>query len=155
MITTEQAQARTRGFARVLGPFYAVVGTVVAARTAEIPTLLTEFFSSAVWPWITGAFLLMGSCAMIAFHQYWHGAAAVIVSLLGWGMTLKGFFLLAFPHAYASLSNRVIGSMPMWQGVYLLVALMGLYLALVGWVSVSHRRSLQPKSGSTTLPRAA
>lgn len=57
MIANQEVQPRTRGFARVLGPFYAIVGTVVAVRASAMPAMLSEFTNSRTWPWITGAFL--------------------------------------------------------------------------------------------------
>ncbi|WP_418001629.1 hypothetical protein ACNO8X_14975 [Mycobacterium sp. PDNC021] len=154
MVANQEVQPRTRGFARVLGPFYVVVGTVVAVRAADMRPMLSEFTSSNTWPWITGVFLLMGGIAVIAFHPYWRGAAAAIVSIVGWGMAAKGFFLLAFPHQYASLSSRLIGATPVWQFVYLLGALMGIYLTYVGWAKRPDPASQAP-SGIQGLPRAA
>lgn len=154
MVANQEVQPRTRGFARVLGPFYVVVGTVVAVRAADMRPMLSEFTSSNTWPWITGAFLLMGGIAVIAFHPYWRGAAAAIVSIVGWGMAAKGFFLLAFPHQYASLSSHLIGATPVWQFVYLLGALMGIYLTYVGWATRPDPASQAP-SGIQGLPRAA
>ncbi|MDR3660205.1 MAG: hypothetical protein P4L86_07360 [Mycobacterium sp.] len=155
MIANQQVQPRTRGFARVLGPFYAIFGTVVAARAADMRPLLAEFTNSVVWPWITGAYLLMGGIAIVAFHQHWHGAPAIVVSLIGWAMAAKGFFLVALPHAYAGLANHLIGATPIWQGAYLLGALMGVYLAYVGWGPQSDQRASQSPSGTQGLPRAA
>lgn len=153
MIANQEVQPRTRGFARVLGPFYAIVGTVVAVRASAMPAMLSEFTNSNTWPWITGAFLLMGGIAVIAFHPYWRGAAAAIVSVVGWGMAAKGFFLLAFPHQYASLASHLIGATPVWQFVYLLGALMGVYLSYVGWATGP--RETQSPAGVQGLPRAA
>lgn len=152
MIANQEVQLRTRGFARVFGPFYVVVGTVVAVRASDMRAMLSEFTNSNTWPWITGAFLLMGGIAVIAFHPYWRGAAAAIVSIVGWGMAAKGFFLLAFPRQYASLANHLIGAMPVWQFVYLLGALMGVYLSYVGWVGPHETQS---SAGIQGLPRAA
>lgn len=154
MVANQEVQPRTRGFARVLGPFYVVVGTVVAIRAADMRPMLSEFTNSNTWPWITGAFLLMGGIAVIAFHPYWRGAAAAIVSIVGWGMAAKGFFLLAFPHQYASLASDLIGATPVWQFVYLLGALMGIYLTYVGWVTRPAPASQAP-SGIQGLTRAA
>ena len=59
--------------------------------------LLAEFGATAIWPWVSGAFVLIGGIIVVALHPYWRGAAAVIVSLLGWPMMVRGGLLLAFP----------------------------------------------------------
>jgi hypothetical protein len=134
MNAIQQAQ-RTRNFSRVLGPFYVIVGVVVALRASAMRTMLTEFTGSSVWPWITCAFVLVGGIGIIAFHQYWHGLAAILVSLVGWAMAANGLFLMAFPQGYLSLADHLIGATTAWRGAYLLGALMGVYLTYVGWVA--------------------
>ena len=128
-----QVQHRTRMFARVLGPFFTIVAIVVALRSPDMPQLLSEFTASDVWPWVVGAFILLGGIAVVAFHQVWRGPAAIIVSVLGWLLVARGIFLLAFPDTFASVANRVIGAVGVWQAVYVFVAVIGLYLSYVGW----------------------
>lgn len=128
-----QVQHRTRMFARVLGPFFTIIAIVVALRSPHMRQLLTEFTASDVWPWVMGAFILMGGIAIVAFHQVWRGPAAIIVSVLGWLLVARGIFLLAFPDTFASVANRVIGAVGVWQAVYVVIAIIGLYLSYVGW----------------------
>ena len=137
MGVSHQSQTRTRMFARVLGPFFAVIATIVALRAPDMATLLAQFTASEVWPWVTGAFILMGGIAIVAFHQYWRSPAAVIVSVLGWLLVARGVVLLAFPAAFASLADRMIGAVGAWQAAYIIMALIGLYLSYVGWMPAS------------------
>ena len=81
MSSSEQAQIRTRMFARTLGPFFTVVPTTVALRGSYMQTLFTEFKANPMWPWLYGAILLIAGLVIIAFHQYWRSPAAVIVSV--------------------------------------------------------------------------
>ena len=116
------AQERTRMFARVLGPFFTIVAIAVAVRAPDMRHLLSEFTASDVWPWVTGAFILMGGIAIVAFHQFWRGAAAIIISVLGWALVARGIILLAFPDVFASLADRMIGAVGVWQAVYVVMA---------------------------------
>ena len=154
MNAIQQAQ-RTRNFSRVIGPFYAIAGTVVVLRAPDMRTMLTEFTGSSVWPWITGAFVLTGGIAIIAFHKYWRGLAAILVSLVGWGMAVKGLFLMAFPEAYVRLADHLIGATTAWRGAYLLGVLMGVYLTYVGWIAQPERAAARATATTRDLPRAA
>ncbi|WP_046315198.1 hypothetical protein [Mycobacterium sp. UM_Kg1] len=129
-----QAQARTHMFARILGPFWAIVSLVALARTADMPMLLAGFEANGAWPWVTGAFILAAGLTVIALHQYWRSPAAVMVSLFGWIMVLRGAFLLAFPSAFMSMADSMIGATAVWRAVFLVFAATGLYLTYVGWV---------------------
>lgn len=154
MSSSQQTQARTRMFARVMGPFVVVVTVTALARGSAMRTLLTDFRATPVWPWVTGAFILLAGLVVVALHQYWRGAAAIIVSALGWLTTLKGFFLMAFPHAYLSFAGSALDAGTSWRAGFVAVALVGLYLTYVGWAPAQGQPA-QPASSASDLPRAA
>ena len=101
-------QPQTRRFARVLGPFLTILVIVALMRADDMPQLLSEFTTSDVWPWVTGAFVLMGGIAIIAFHQIWRGLPAIIVSTLGWLLAVRGVLLIAFPGIFAAVADWMI-----------------------------------------------
>lgn len=131
MSTPEQAQVRTRMFARALGPFFTIVPTTVAVRGSYMRTLFTEFKANPMWPWLFGAILLIGGLVIIAFHQYWRSPAAIIVSVVGWFLAIRGVLLLTVPAAYDA-AGAVYAVVAIWV-VFLCLALSGLYLTYVGW----------------------
>lgn len=135
MSTSEQAQVRTRMFARALGPFFTIVPTTVAVRGSYMRTLFTEFKANPMWPWLFGAILLIAGLVIIAFHQYWRSPAAIIVSVVGWFLAIRGVLLLTVPSAYEAAGDAVYSSgatVAIWV-VFLSLALSGLYLTYVGW----------------------
>ena len=134
MIASPQIQARTGLFARVLGPYLIVAALTMVARASYMRTMLAHFGSDSVWPWVSGAFVLPMGLVVIVLHPYWRGAAATIVSLLGWMTVAKGVALMAFPHAYLSMGNNAVGVAPWWQVGSVIVALLGLYLTVIGWI---------------------
>ena len=122
-------------FARVLGPFFVIEPITVAARGSHVRTLFTEFKANPMWPWLFGAILLMGGLVIIAFHPYWRSLAAVIVSVVGWFLTIRGVLLLTVPQASNAAPNAVYSSgatAVIWvESICLATA--GLYLTYVGW----------------------
>jgi hypothetical protein len=131
----QQAQIRTRMFARVLGPFFAIVPTTVAIRGSYMQTLFAEFKATPMWPWLFGAILLMFGLVIIAFHQYWRSPAAIIVSVVGWFLAIRGVLLLTVPQAYSAAGDAIYSSgatVVIWV-LFICLALAGLYLTYVGW----------------------
>ena len=63
-----------------------------------------------MWPWLYGAILLMGGLVIIAFHQYWRSPAAIIVSVVGWFLAIRGLLLLTVPQAYDAAGNAIYSS---------------------------------------------
>lgn len=134
MSTSTLAQTRTRAFARVLGPFFTIVPTTVAVRGAYMRTLFTEFKANPMWPWIFGAILLICGLVIIAFHQYWRSPAAIIVSVVGWFLAIRGVLLLTVPRAYDKAGDAVYaGATVFIWVVFACLALCGVYLTYVGW----------------------
>jgi hypothetical protein len=123
-------------FARVLGPYLVAVTATALARTSDMRTLVSEFDAHPIWPWITGAFVLLSGLVIVALHPYWRGAAAIIVSALGWMTTLKGLFLLAIPHPYMSFASSALDAIAWWRTGFAVMAVVGLYLTFVGWAPV-------------------
>jgi hypothetical protein len=155
MSSSQQTQAATRMFARVMGPFLVVVTTTAIARATDMRTLLAEFRANSVWPWVTGAFVLLSGLVVVALHQYWRGAAAIIVSLLGWLTTLKGFLLMALPQTYLSFARTAVDAGTTWRAGFIVMALVGLYLTYIGWIPARRRPTAQPASSTSDLPHAA
>jgi hypothetical protein len=155
MSASHQSQVRTRMFARVLGPFFFVVCITAAVRASEMPALISDFGANVLWSWVTGSFVLIGGLVIIALHSYWRGPAAIIVSILGWLVALRGLLLLAFPTAFMSMANSVIGMGALWPAVCNGFAAIGLYLTFVGWMPASHQSASPAPSAAPELPRAA
>ena len=158
-MSTPVQQIRTRMFARVLGPFFTIVPTTVAVRGAYMRTLFTEFQANPMWPWLFGAILLIAGLIIIAFHQYWRSPAAVIVSLAGWFLAIRGVLLLTVPAAYNAAGNALYSSgatAVIWM-IFICLAMAGLYLDLrrlaAGRGGQAEMRSSVPSSRIALQPR--
>jgi len=134
---------RTRLFARVLGPFLTVVPLAAAIRAPQMHSMLEDFAANPLWPWVVGAFVLLLGLVVVALHTSWANPPAVIVSAVGWLLIIRGVLLLAFPAAFMTAANAVIGTNAVWRIGYLLLALVGLYLSYVGWRPVTERAKVQ------------
>lgn len=155
MGSSQASQHSTLMFARVLGPFLVISCVTAVVRASDMRVLVTDFGTNPVWPWVAGAFMLVGGLVIVALHQYWRGATAVVVSVMGWLLALRGLFLLAFPTAFMSMANSVLETGALWRTVCVCFALIGLYLAYVGWKPATSRSISQAAPSTPDLPRAA
>jgi hypothetical protein len=86
---------------------------------------------------MVGAMLLLGGLFIIANHQYWSGLSAILISLFGWFLALRGVVLLAVPQLIqrgaAAAQNRNL--MPVAEAFFGLLVLIGLWLTFAGWIA--------------------
>jgi len=135
MPATLEARARTRAFARVIGPFLVIVAAITAVRMPNIGTTLSAFFENPMLVWMAGAMLLFSGLLIIAHHQYWSGLSAIVISLFGWFLALRGVVLLAAPQLIARGAAAAKNMMPVAQIFFGFLVLIGLWLTFVGWIA--------------------
>jgi hypothetical protein len=133
---SRESQARTRAFARVLGPWLAIVPGIIALRAPAMGALASDFFKSDLLVWFAGALLLFGGLLIIAFHQYWSSVAAVMISLFGWILALRGVVLMAAPDLYERAAMSM-GAISLVRLIFGTLVAIGLYLTYVGWLAKS------------------
>lgn len=137
MPATAEASGRTRAFARVIGPYVTIVTAVIIARMREMAagTFLADVFASQVVVWLMGGMLLLLGLIIIAFHQYWSSVAAVLISLFGWFLALRGLALMAAPQLFERAATASMDMLPLVQAGFGLLTLIGLWLTYVGWIA--------------------
>ena len=135
MPTTPESKARTRAFARVIGPFLTVVPGIIAVRAPEMGALVSSFFENAALAWIAGGLLLFGGLLIIAHHQYWSSASAILISLFGWFLALRGLVLLAALQLMARAAAGAVGAILAVRIGAEVLLLVGLWLTFVGWIA--------------------
>lgn len=135
MPATPESAARTRAFARVIGPFLIIVPGIIAVRAPDMGAVLSAFFDNQALVWITGGLLI------IAYHQYWSGVAAILISLFGWFLALRGVALLAAPQLIANAAAGALGVMPIVRIGFGALLVVGLWLTYAGWIAKPPPRS--------------
>ncbi len=155
MNASPESQTRTRFFARVLGPFLVIIDVTAVARASDMQSLLSQFEANSMWAFVAGAFILLFGLITVAAHQYWRGAAAIIISSLGWLIVLRGLLLVAFPKVFVSVANSMIDAQAWWISLCVVFALVGLYLTYVGWGPATSRPTSHTATAAPDLPRAA
>ena len=140
---TEQ---RTRAFARVIGPFLFLTTAAALYRMPQMDRILADFFANSSLAWVTGAMLLLVGIIVIALHQHWRSPAAILISLLGWLVALRGAVLMLVPEFLLGVGEAAMRQTFAVQISFAVFALIGLYLTYVGWIA-RPRRSREADKG--------
>lgn len=145
----------TRMFARVIGPFLAVMMATAVARAPQLWPTVSDGATDTLWTWSAGAFTLIAGLVVVALHPYWRGVAAFSITGLGWLTAVKGALLVAFPATVLSLPADTMGAVGVFRVVYVAFAVLGLYLTYVGWAPGAQGDASQESSAAGDLPHAA
>jgi uncharacterized membrane protein len=135
MAATVESRVRTRAFARVVGPWLAVVPAIIVTRADEMESLLADFFVNGAIVWFAGGLLLFAGLLIIAFHQEWSSPAAVVISLFGWFLALRGVVLMAAPQLIERGAFASTGALPLVRIGFGGLVIVGLWLTAVGWIA--------------------
>lgn len=141
MTASVESKIRTRAFARVLGPFIVLVPGIIILRAPDIQSILHSFFQNEIIVWFAGAFLLFCGLLIIAFHQYWSSAAAIMISLFGWFLALRGLALLVAPQLIEHGADAALRFLPAVRAGFSILVLVGLWLTYVGWLVKTPEKS--------------
>jgi hypothetical protein len=128
------SKARTRAFARVMGPILVIVPGITFVQAPRLLPALTSFFDNPALVWVTAAFMLFAGVFIIANHQYWSSVTAVIISLFGWMLVLRALALMLFPVQYEQLGLGPNGVL-IGRCLFAVVFLVGLWLTRAGWIA--------------------
>lgn len=133
MPATLESKVRTRAFARVIGPFIVIVPGILVVRAPGLGSILSAFFQNEALVWMMGALLFFCGLLIIAYHQYWSSTAAVMISLFGWFLAIRGFILLAAPELILRGGIASMNMVPAVRIGFSALVLIGLWLTYVGW----------------------
>jgi len=128
-----ESKTRTRAFARIIGPFLVLVPGILVVRAPNLGTILSAFFQNEALVWVLGSLLLFCGLMIIAFHQYWSSPAAVMISLFGWFLALRGLILLTVPEWIMRGGAASMNVVPVVRAGFSILVLVGLWLTYVGW----------------------
>lgn len=126
---------RTRILARIVGPYLVIMAVTLFARLDTLVLLLPAFMQDGPLVLATGAFTLMAGLAIIAAHHHWTSAAAIVISLIGIVVALKGTILMIAPGFGAELTAVAVRTSPVLLIAAVVELLAGLWLTSVGWLS--------------------
>jgi len=134
MAASAVSRARTRAFARVIGPVLVIIPGITFVQAPHMLPALTSFFDNPALVWVTAAFMLFAGVFTIANHQYWSSVTAVIISLFGWMLVLRALALMLFPVQYEQLGLGPNGIL-IGRSFFGAACLIGVWLTWAGWIA--------------------
>ena len=83
--------------ARLLGPFFVVIGLGVLLNEQLYTGMITETVHSPTLIYFSGLFSLIPGLAILNVHRAWTADWRVIVTVIGWLLVFGGFVRIVLP----------------------------------------------------------
>jgi uncharacterized protein YjeT (DUF2065 family) len=122
--------------------YFALTLVIIGLSHAAQPRLWAEFFNAmkrtGYAPLIIGMYTLPTGLVILLSHNHWAWGWPVLVTIAGWGMTIKATLYLIFP----TLPNRMIDNADRWQKAYSGFRVVGVVMGILGigltWHAFGH-----------------
>ena len=105
--------------AKLIGPVMIVIGLVVLIHQEEFRKLSQEFIGSRALLFLSGLVMLPAGIAILIVHNVWRLDWRVLITILGWLMTIGGAIRLLAPRVVAERGNTMLKhqQMPLIAGI--------------------------------------
>ena len=120
--------------ARIIGPYMLIAGLGLLINRASYQQIVEELRGQTSLLLIMGAFTLIVGLLMLQFHNIWVADWRVLVTLIGWIITLKGAMAIIAPDAmmrFALSFNESQTASTLQAGLALLF---GLFMSYMGYL---------------------
>lgn len=118
-------------FAQMWGPVLLLIGVGIFTTPAYYGKLYRDFASEPFAAFVFGIFATAFGVAQVGLHNLWGSADEIIVTLLAWGMLLKGAAFIIAPDL-ATASGRLLSNRTTVMTIGVALVALGGYLT---WVS--------------------
>jgi hypothetical protein len=105
--------------AKLIGPVMIVIGLAVLIHQEEFRKLSGEFISSRALLFLSGIIILPAGIAILIVHNVWRLDWRVLITIVGWLLTVGGAVRLLAPRFVADRTNIFLKhpQMPLIAGI--------------------------------------
>lgn len=121
--------------ARAYGMVVVAVALAALVAPARMAAAIAEFGRSPGLILLSAIVAVILGVAMVSFHSRWSDFPAILVSLLGWAVLVKGIVLLAAPDALLKLGGDVSRSHAIVRVWGVVALILGVAYLLIGFLA--------------------
>ena len=115
--------------ARLIGPLFIAIGLGMLVNREIYQAMIDEFVRSTVLVDLSGCLSLLGGLAIVNTHPSWTRDWRVIITVLGWLMSIGGVVRIILPRVAVMLGTTIYAT----QAAVIFVAIVA--IALGGFLS--------------------
>lgn len=119
--------------AQLLGPILVLYGLAFSFRFNRMEEMVKDFTKNSGLVYISSMIMVTIGMVMILAHNVWEWSWAVIPTILGWAILLKGAMFAFIPEPLFKLSNKIMKVKGIFVVAIFVWLLAGLCLTYYGY----------------------
>ncbi len=117
--------------AKVFTLYMLAIGVGVLSGKLNISKMIASLEESQWLSLVTGFFLLVLGALLVQYHNIWVKDWTVLITILAWGILIKGVLLIAYPQALFAFKGLYKNIKSSWGVVFIAVGLVLGYFLFV------------------------
>ena len=124
---------RSLFLAKLMGSTFAVIALGMLINLSMYESMIAEALHTGVLFYLSGLLSLLGGLAIINLHNTWRADWRVIVTVLGWLMTIGGVIRIIVPQVAIAFGSTIYGGRTSTIMAALIVGVLGAFLSFKGY----------------------
>jgi hypothetical protein len=125
---------RSLFLARLMGPTFVAIALGMLINLGMYESMIAEALHPGVLFYLSGLLSLLASLAIVNLHNRWQTDWRVIITALGWLMTIGGIMRIVLPQVAIAVGSTIYGGRASTVVAALVVGTLGAFLSFKGYV---------------------
>lgn len=128
---------RSLFLARLLGPTFVTVALGMLINLGMYETMIAEALHFGILFYLSGLLSLLAGLTIVNLHNRWQMDWRVIITVLGWLMTIGGVIRIVLPQVAIAAGSTIYGGRAATVVAALIVGTLGAFLSFRGYMRVA------------------
>ncbi|WP_431323181.1 hypothetical protein [Rhizobium sp. YTU87027] len=125
---------RSLFLSRLLGPTFVAVAVGMLINRDAYRGMILEALHFGILFYLSGFISLLAGLAIVNLHNRWQRDWRVIITVLGWLMTIGGIFRIVLPQVAIAVGATIYGGRASTIVVALTTGILGAFLSFKGYM---------------------
>ena len=125
--------------ARLLGPTFIAIALGMLINLGMYESMIAEGLRPGILFYLSGLLSLLAGLAIVNLHNTWCMDWRVIITVLGWLMTIGGIVRIVLPQVAITIGSTIYSGRASTIVAALIVGALGAFLSVKGYTNVRFR----------------
>jgi hypothetical protein len=129
---------RSMFLARLLGPTFFAIALSMLINLGMYESMVAEALHPGILFYLSGLLSLLAGLAIVNLHNTWYPDWRVIITVLGWLMTIGGIIRIIVPQFAIAIGSTIYSGRVSTIVIALIIGVLGAFLGVKGYMLLRH-----------------